>query len=90
MLFASAHDVDEDNIEVHYNKNVELFYQNLVDMALECGWYVNKSEIHHLIFEMAIAGLKGHLLCVSLPNRYLMVGIRKIELGEISSPTKSV
>ena len=29
--------IDEDIIEVYYHKNVELFYQNLVDIALESG-----------------------------------------------------
>ncbi len=87
MLFAFVLDVDEDIIKIHYNKNVELLCQDLVDVALECGWCVGQSKKHHLVLEMAIAGLEGRLSFVSFLNPYSMVGIGQIELGETSSPT---
>ncbi len=87
ILFAFAFNIDKNVIEIHYHKNVELLYQNLVDIALEHGWYVSQSKRHHLILEMAIAGLKGHLPFVSFLNPYSMVDIGQIKLGEISSPT---
>ena len=32
--------VDEDVIQIHDDKDIELFYQDLVDIALEVGWSV--------------------------------------------------
>ncbi len=61
MLFVFALGVDEDIIEVHYHKNVELLCQDLVDIALERGRCVSQSKKYHLVLEMAIAGSEGRL-----------------------------
>ncbi len=87
VLFVFVLGVDKDVIEVHYDKNVKLFYQDLIDITLECGRCVSQSKGHHLVLEMAIAGPEGRLPFVSFPNPYSMVGIGQIELGETSSRT---
>ncbi len=87
MLFAFVLGVDEDVIEVYYDKNVKLLYQDLVDVALECCWCIGQSKMHHLVLEMAIAGPEGCLPFVSFPNLHSIVDISQIELGEMSSPT---
>ncbi len=87
MLFTFVLGIDEDVIEVHYDKNVKLLYQDLVNIALEYDWYVGQSKRHHLILEMAIPGLKGYIPFIIFPNPHSMVGISQIKLGETSSPT---
>ncbi len=66
---------------------VKLFYQDLVNIALEYGRCVGQSKRHHLVLKMAIAGLKGRLPFIAFPDSHSMVGISQIELGETSSPT---
>ena len=44
MLFTLALNVDEDIIEVHYHKNIELLCQDFVDKALKRAWCVDQSK----------------------------------------------
>ncbi len=71
--------VDEDVIKVHYNKNVELLYQDLVDITLKRGRCVGQSKRHDLIFEVTIVGLEGRLPFIVFPDPYLMVDIGQIK-----------
>ncbi len=87
MLFAFALSVDEDVIKVHYDKNVKLLCQDLVNVALECGRCIGQSKRHHLVFKIAIAGPKGRLLFIAFFDPHLMIGIGQIELGEMLSLT---
>ena len=87
MLFTFAFDVDKDIIKIHYYKNVKFLYQDLVDVAQECGQYIGESKRHHLILEIAIAAPKGRFLFIAFLDSHLMVSIGEIELGETSSST---
>ncbi len=87
VLFSLAFSVDEDIVEIHYYKDVELFAQNLVDIALKRGRCIGQSERHDLVLEMAIAGPESRLPFVAFPDPHSMVGIGLIELGETPSPT---
>ncbi len=90
MLLAFTFGIDEDVIEVHYHENVELFYQDLIDITLKHDQYIGQSKRHDLVFKVAIAGLEGRLLFVAFLDPHSMVGIGQIELGEMSSPTYSI
>ncbi len=82
MFFALALSVDENIIEIHYYEDVELFGQDLVDIALKRGRCIGQSERHDLVLEMAVAGLEGHLLFIAFPDPHLMVSIGQIKLGK--------
>ena len=75
MFFALALSVNKDVIKVYYHKNVKFFYQDLVNITLERGWYISQSKRHDLVFKMAIVGPKGRFLFISFSNPHLMVGI---------------
>ena len=75
ILFAFILVVDEDIIEVHYHKNVEFFYQNLVDIALKYARCIGQSKKYHLILKMAIVGPEGCFSFILFPNLHLMVDI---------------
>ncbi len=75
MLFALALSVDEDVIEIHYYKDVELLGQDLVDITLKHGQCVGQSERHDLVLEMAIGGLEGRFPFIAFPDPHSMVGI---------------
>ncbi len=87
VLFAFVLCVDEDVIEVHYDKNVKLLCQDLVDVTLKRSRRVDQSKRHDLIFEVTIAGPEGRFPFIAFPDPHLMVGIGQIELGETSSST---
>ncbi len=87
MLFALALSVDEDVIDIHHYKDVELLGQDLVDVILKCGRCVGQSERHDLVLEMAIVGPEDRLPFIAFPDPHSMVDIGQIKLGETSSPT---
>ena len=87
MLFAFTLDIDENVIKVHYHKNVEFLYQNLVDIAFEHSQCVGQFKKHHLVLKIAIAGPKDRFPFVSFPNLYSIISIDQIKLGETLSPT---
>ena len=87
MLFTLVFSVDEDIIEVYYHKNVELFCQDLVDIALEGGWCIGLSERHNLVLKVAIASFKGRFLFISFPDPHSIVNISQIKLGKLLSLT---
>ncbi len=87
VFFAFAFDVDEDVIKVHYHKNVKFFYQDLIDIALECSRCVSQSKRYDLVLEVAIAGLEDRFPCIAFPDPHSMVCIGQIKLDKMSSPT---
>ncbi len=87
MLFAFTLGVDEDVIEVHYHKNVELLCQNLVNLALKHGRCIGQSKRYDLIFKVTIAGPEGHLPFIAFLDPHLIVDISQIKLSKTSSPT---
>ncbi len=82
MLSSFTFGIDEGIIEVHYHKNVELLYQDLIDIALERSRYIGQSKKHHLVFEMAIAGPEGCFPFIAFSDPHLIVDISQIKLGE--------
>ena len=75
MFFDFAFGVDKDVIDVYYHKNVKVFCQDLVNIALEYGRYISQSKRHYLVLEIAIAGHEGCLLFIAFLNPHLIVGI---------------
>ncbi len=75
VLFSFTFGVDEDVIKVHYYENIKLLCQDLIDIALESGQYIGQSKRHHLVLEIAIAGLEGYFLFIAFFDPHLMVGI---------------
>ena len=82
MLLIFAFGVDKDVIEVHYHKNVELFCQDLIDIALEHSQCISQSKRYHLVFKMTITASKGRFPFIAFSDSHLMVGIDEIELDK--------
>ncbi len=87
MLFALALSINENIIEIHYYKDVELLGQDLVDITLKHGRCISQSKRYDLVLEMAIAGPEDRLPFIAFSDPHSMVDIGQIELGEPSSPT---
>ncbi len=90
MAFSFIFSINENVIQVYNNEDIELFYQNLVNIALISGWYIGQAKRHYLILEIAIMGPKGHLLFITFSDPHSMIGISEIELGETSSLVKLI
>ncbi len=66
--------IDQEVIQVHYNEDIKLLSENLIDVALKTGGYVRKAEGHYLVLEVAVSGAKDRLPFVTFLNPYLMIG----------------
>ncbi len=87
VLLAFAFGVDEDVIKVNYHKNVELLYQDLIDIALERGRCIGQCKRHDLVFEVAITGPESCLPFIAFLDPPSTVGIGQIELSKTLSLT---
>ncbi len=75
--------MDQDVLQIYYNKNIKLFSKNLVDIALKTSWCIGETKRHYLILEVAIFGAKGRLLLVIILDSYLMIGSSEIQLYKL-------
>ncbi len=73
VLYAFAFDIGGDVIKVHYQENIEVHCQDLIDVLLECGYCISQSKRYHLVLEMAIAGPEDRLLFIAFPDPHLMI-----------------
>ncbi len=87
VLLAFAFGIDEAVIKVYYHENVELLYQDCVDIVLERGRCIGQSKRHNLVFKVAIVGLESRLPFIAFFDPHLILGIGQIKLGKMSSPT---
>ena len=90
MAFALILDVDENIIQIHNDKDIKLFREDLIDIALEYCRSVGQSKRHHLIFEVAISGSESSLLLISFANSHPVIGTGKVELGKPPCLSQSI
>lgn len=74
---------DKDIFQIYDKKNIEIFYQNLINILLKDQQYIKKFEQYYLIFEITILNLKLYFLFISFTNLYDMVEICQIRLNKL-------
>ena len=79
--------IDQNVIQIHYNKDVKLFSKDLSNVILKIGRSIGESKKHDLVLEMAISDTKGSLPFMTFSNPYLVIGISEVELGNVFGPT---
>ena len=90
VAFALIFGVDEDIIQIHNDKNIELFRKDLINVALECCRSVSQSKRHYLIFEVAVSGPESSLLLISFANSHPVIGIGEVKLGKPPCSSQSI
>ena len=86
MKLSYIFSIDQDIVQVHYNKNIKLFSKNLINIALKTSGCVGKAKEHHLVLEVAVFDAESRLLLVTLSNSHSMIGTNKIQLGKPLGP----
>ncbi len=86
-FFSLTLNVNKNVIEVHYDKDIKLFRQDVVDVIMESDQCISQSKKHYLVLEVAITSSKTRLFFIVFFDTHLVVGISLIELGELSSST---
>lgn len=70
--------INQNVVQVYNDKYVELFGQDLIDVALKAGWIIKKSKKHHFILEVTVASLKNCCLFVTFLNLYLVIQVCQV------------
>ena len=63
------------------------FSKDFVDVSLEAGGGVRKTEKHDLILEIAVPHLEDCFLLVILPNSHSMICVCQVQLSKILDAT---
>ena len=74
MLFFISRE-DKDVVKVDYIEYVNVSTKSTVDISLEGGRGISKTERHNEVFVVAISRPKGSLPLVSFLYLYLVVGV---------------
>lgn len=77
--------INENVIQVYNDKNIELFHQNLVDIAVKNCWYISQAKRYYLVLEMVITDLENRLLFMTFLDSHLIISIGEIKLSKILS-----
>ncbi len=78
--------IDQDVIQIHYNEDIKLFSENLIDVALKTCGYIGKAKRHYLILEVVVSSVKDRLSFVTFLNPYSVIGTSQIQLGKPLGP----
>ena len=90
MAFALIFGVDKDIIQIHNDKKIEFFREDLIDVALEYYRSVSQSKKHYLIFKVAVFGLKSSFLLISFASSHPVIGTGEVKLGKPSCLPQSI
>ena len=82
--------INQDVIKVYNDRNIKVFYQGFVDIALEVSRVIKKTEKYHLVLEMAMPHLKSCFLFVTFSNSYLIICICQVQLSKIFGITQTI
>ena len=78
MWLVGIFGIDQNVIQIYYNKNIKLFSKNLVDIALKTGRSIEKSESHNLVLEVAVLDTKDRFLFITFLYPHLMISTSAI------------
>ena len=87
VTLAGVFGVNQNVIEVHNDKNIKFFHQDFVDVSLEAGGGIRKTEKHDLILKMAILRLECYFPLVTLPNFHLIICVYQVQPSKTLSAT---
>ena len=75
-------DIDKDIIKIHNNKDVKLFKEDFIDIALKTGRSVRNFEKYDLILKIPVFYTKNRLLYIGILNSHSMIGANQVILGK--------
>ena len=78
VWLARIFNIDQDIIQIHYNKNIKLFSKDLVNIALKISQCIRKTKEYDLILKVTISNTKDRFSLITFLNSYLVIGTSKI------------
>ncbi len=75
MFFSFTLSIDKNVVKIYNNKNVKFLCQDLIDVVIESGQYIEQSERHYLILKVAIVDSESRFLFIIFSDHHLMISI---------------
>ena len=82
MTFSFVFSINENIIQIYNNKDIKLFHEDLIDIALEGCRSIGQSKKQYLILKVTISGPESSFLLISIANSYPVIRTGKVELGK--------
>ena len=73
MTLVNIFIINQNIIEIHYNKSIKFFCQDFTDKAIKTSENVKKNKKYNLILKMTVLCLETGFLLITLPNSFLMI-----------------
>ena len=85
VVFSLVLGIDKDIIQIYNDKDIELFHDDFIDIALECCQSVGQSIRHYLILKVTVSSLENCFLLISFANSHPVIGTGEVKLGKLPS-----
>lgn len=73
VRLAKVFNVDRNFVQIYYNKDIELFNFDFINISLKISRNIRKSKRYNLILNMGIPDLKSSLLLFTFLNPHPMM-----------------
>ena len=75
--------IDQDIISIYNNKNIKLFYKNLIDILLKYDQNIGKTKKHNHILKMTILGLESCIFFVTFINFDPIISVYQVQFDKL-------
>lgn len=75
MRLFSIINIDQNIIQIYYNKNIKLFSNNFVNITLKIDLYIRKTNLQ---LEIIVYNIKSCFLLITFLNLYRMIRISQV------------
>ncbi len=75
--------IDQDVVQIYYNKDIKLSRKNLVDVALKTSRYIGKAIMYYLVLEVAVFSAENRLLHVTFSDSHPMIGTIEFQVDKL-------
>ncbi len=82
VWLAGVFSIDQDVIQIYYNKDIKFFNKDLVDVILKTGQYIRKTKGHDLVLKITVSDIKGRLPLIIFSNSHLIISTSEIQMGK--------
>ena len=84
-IFFLVLSIDENIIQIHNDKDIQLFCKDFTNIALECCRSIGQSKKHHLILKVTVFDLESNFPLTFFTNSYPVISTGKVKLDKLLS-----
>ena len=87
VWLAEILNIDQDVIQIYYNKDIKLFNRDFINVVLKTIRCIGKIKEDYQVLKLAISDIKNCLLFITFSDFYPIIDTSKIQLDKLLSLT---